>query len=141
MKNLTFCSLFLCMYSNIHFQIPTFANKDIARIIVYTVEKGKERFIGVTEISIKKNINASKIEIADAKCLNEIQKKIKELKEMKGVRSINNIFMLCEITYKDASRQTLSFEDSNNGLIKIGNKIYSNSNSLESWLLFCQSNP
>ena len=113
-------------------------DKQITRAVVYKVDKGKERFIGVTETNIKKNSTANFVEIKDSFCLRGIEKRIKLLKEVKGDHMMRSIYMLCEIVYKDGSRQSISFEEASLGNIKMGNKIYSNSPTLESWILFCK---
>ncbi|MBE2231583.1 MAG: hypothetical protein IAE96_13120 [Chitinophagaceae bacterium] len=138
MRNYYFQFLLVCTSITLLSYCSISVGKQISRIVVYKVAKGKERFIGVTEVNIKLNSTAEIIEIKDSLCLEEIKKRIESLKKLKGTHAMRSIYMLCDITYKDGSIQTISFEEANLGVIKMGNKIYSNSPSLESWLLFCK---
>lgn len=138
MKNYFFQFWILCASSMLLLYYPVSVDKQISRVVVYKVAKGKERFIGVTEANIKSNSTVNVIEINDSLCLIGVEKRIKLLKEIRGTYTMRSIYMLCEVVYKDGSRETIAFEEANLGNIKMGNKIYSNSQSLESWILFCK---
>lgn len=120
--------------------LPSFLSKQIMKVTVYEIEKGQTSYIGVTENNIRNNSRASIFELTDSICLEGINKKISYLTEARGIHVMSSIYMLCDITYKDGSVQTVSFEEGVSGYIKIGKKLYFHSANLESWLLSCKRN-
>lgn len=133
-KILSISLLFFLFISLISYQ----TKKQLVKVKVYKVEENKERYIGITEFSIKRIKTADTWVIKDSSCLRFIENEIKSLKKISIKNSSPSIYMLCELGYSDSSKSILSFGDYNSKIINFNSQFFNLSLSLKNKILACR---